>query len=244
MSLYLLNQIQLSTIPKQHFFQWTKGENWSTLVQWKFLSLSCLWMTSFMLILEYEWNYLLPQLWKSYLDSWSIITHPSGKTILFLKNPSSWCVLKFNKLGLEFNTREIIVILPQAKKDILRNILRHWYQHINIFVFTEASSLQGTLNYTIGVVPRDRILLYTIRSLLLTIARKNRQLVMKREYFKQFVIYSDGKEGTNIFTLRNKSSLSMLAKAIYNSNKKCYINKSLREELNLLIKIIIWKPIH
>ena len=68
--------------------------------------------------------------------------------------------------------------------------------------------------------------------------RKNKKLVMKRAYFKQFIIDAGSKEDDNISLLKRKFALSKLAKAIWNSNEKCFINKSLREELQLLISIV------
>ena len=61
---------------------------------------------------------------------------------------------------------------------------------------------------------------------------------MGRPQFKQAIVDANDLSDNNISILRRKFALSKLAKTIWNSNAKCFINKSLREELNLLIKII------
>ena len=61
---------------------------------------------------------------------------------------------------------------------------------------------------------------------------------MKRSYFKQVIAEAQDLSDDSIAILKKKFALSKLAKAIWNSNAKCFITKSLRAELNLLIQII------
>ena len=106
------------------------------------------------------------------------------------------------------------------------------------FVIKEASSLLGKLNYAAEVAPWARFLYIAIRGSLLNLMRKNRKVVMNRARFKQFIIDAGSHEDDNISLLKKKFALSKLAKAIWNSKEKCFINKSLREELHLLISIV------
>ena len=142
------------------------------------------------------------------------------------------------QLGLEINTRTMSVSLPTDKRDNLLNLLRHWHTQRKSFVIKEASSLLGKLNYAAEVAPWARFLFCAIRNSLLHLMRKNRQIVMNRSSFKELIIDASTTSQDNISLLRQKFALSRIAKAIWNSNKKCFINKSLREELNLLIDII------
>ena len=67
---------------------------------------------------------------------------------------------------------------------------------------------------------------------------------MKRAHFKEFITDANNLSDTSTAILRRKFSLSRLAKAIWNSNVKCFITKSLRAELDLLIQMITDKNIH
>ena len=61
---------------------------------------------------------------------------------------------------------------------------------------------------------------------------------MIQSYFKQVIAEAHELLDDSIAILKRKFALSKLAKAIWNSNTKCFITKSLRAELNLLIQII------
>ena len=61
---------------------------------------------------------------------------------------------------------------------------------------------------------------------------------MIQSYFKQVIADAHELLDNSIAILKRKFALSKLAKAIWNSNTKCFITKSLRAELNLLIQII------
>ena len=141
-------------------------------------------------------------------------------------------------LGLEVNTRDMIVTLPREKKEDILAILRHWYSERRSFVIKEVSSLLGKLNYAAEVAQWVRFLFCAMRNYLLHLMRKNRQLVMGRASYKQFIIDAGNTSTDKFAILQRKFALSRLAKAIWSSKKKCFINKSLREELNLLIEIL------
>ena len=142
------------------------------------------------------------------------------------------------QLGLDVDTRQMIVSLPDSKKTPLLNLLGHWHIHRKSFVIKEASSLLGKLNFAAEVASWARLLFIQIRSSLLHCMRKNKKLVMKRSSFKQVLADAQDLKDDSITFLRRKFALSKLAKAIWNSNAKCFITKSLRAELDLLIHII------
>jgi len=148
------------------------------------------------------------------------------------------CSFVQTQLGLEVNTRHMTVTLPKEKKDNLILLLKHWHKSRKSFVIKEASSLLGKLNYAAEVAPWARFLFCAIRNSLLHVMRKNRKIVMGRSRFKQLIIDANDGSNDNIALLRRKFAISHLAKAIWNCNEKCFINNSLREELNLLIDII------
>ena len=60
---------------------------------------------------------------------------------------------------------------------------------------------------------------------------------MKRSHFQPIIADAQDLADDSITILRRKFALSKLAKAIWNSNAKCFITKSLRAELDLLIQI-------
>ena len=142
------------------------------------------------------------------------------------------------QLGLEVDTRKMVVYLPDSKKQPLIQLLKHWHHQRRSFVIKEASSLLGKLNYAAEVAPWARFLFMAIRSSLLHCMRRNRKLIMSRPQFKQAIADANDVSDDSISVLRRKFALSKLAKAIWNSKAKCFINKSLREEINLLIQII------
>ena len=67
---------------------------------------------------------------------------------------------------------------------------------------------------------------------------------MKQAHFKEFIADANNLSDTSTAILRRKFAFSRLAKAIWNSNTKCFITKSLRAKLNLLIQTISDKNIH
>ena len=68
--------------------------------------------------------------------------------------------------------------------------------------------------------------------------RKNKKLTMQRSYFKDIIADAQDLTDDSIIILKRKFALSKLAKAIWNSNAKCFITKSLRAELDPLVHII------
>ena len=68
--------------------------------------------------------------------------------------------------------------------------------------------------------------------------RKNKKLIMNRPHFKYFISGANNPHDDNVSILRKKIALSKLAKAIWNSNSKQFITKTLGAEINLLIQII------
>ena len=95
-----------------------------------------------------------------------------------------------------------------------------------------------SVDYAAEVAQWVRFLFCAMRNYLLHLMRKNRQLVMGRASYKQFIIDAGNTSTDKFAILQRKFALSRLAKAIWSSKKKCFINKSLREELNLLIEIL------
>ena len=55
------------------------------------------------------------------------------------------------QLGLDVDTRKMIVSLLDSKKTPLINLLSHWHTHRKSFVIKEASSLLGKLNFAAEV---------------------------------------------------------------------------------------------
>ena len=76
------------------------------------------------------------------------------------------------QLGLEINTREMLVSLPAIKKQNLVHILKYWHTQRKSFVIKEASSLLGKLNHAAEVASWARLLFVAIRSSLLQYMRK------------------------------------------------------------------------
>ena len=141
------------------------------------------------------------------------------------------------QLGLMVDTRNMVVSLPDSKMTPLINIMKHWHTHRRSFVIKEASSLLGKLNHAAEVAPWARLLFVAIRSSLLHCMRRNKKLIMGRPQFKQAIADSTSLADDSMSILRKKFALSKLAKAIWNSKAKCFINKSLRSELDLLLQI-------
>ena len=77
------------------------------------------------------------------------------------------------QLGLDVDTRNMIVTLPESKRTPLLTLLRHWHSHRKSFVIKEASSLLGKLNFAAEVASWARFLFIQIRSSLLHCMRKN-----------------------------------------------------------------------
>lgn len=92
------------------------------------------------------------------------------------------------------------------------NILQHWYQHRKGFVIKEASSLLGKLNHADEVAPWARLLFISIRSSLLHCMCKNKNLTMKRKYFKDIISDANNLSDQSIAILRRKFALSKLGK--------------------------------
>ena len=67
---------------------------------------------------------------------------------------------------------------------------------------------------------------------------KNNKLTMKCSYFKEIIANAQNLADNPTTFLRRKLPLSKLEKAIWNSNAKSSLQKSLRAELNILIQII------
>ena len=78
----------------------------------------------------------------------------------------------------------------------------------------------------------------TIRNSLLQLMRKNNKQILGRTRYKQLIIDSRTTNTDNISLSRKRFSLSHLAKAIWNSKEKYWINNSLWQELNLLLQTV------
>ena len=131
------------------------------------------------------------------------------------------------QLGLDVDTRTMQVSLPDSKESPLLDILKHWHAQRKSFVIKEASSLLGKLNHAAKVAPWARFLFIQIRISLLHCMHKNKKITMKQSYFKKVIAEAHDISDNSIAILKRKFALSKLAKAIWNSNAKCFITKSL-----------------
>ena len=142
------------------------------------------------------------------------------------------------QLGVVVNTRTMTVSMTNEKTKNLINELEAWHSARKSFVIREAGTLLGQLNNAAEVSYWARFLFSNIRNSIIVSLRKNRTAVHNNKRFSEYIKDSQNSDQDDVCILRKKFALSKIAKEIWNSKIRCFISKSLRQELQLLAYIL------
>ena len=142
------------------------------------------------------------------------------------------------QLGVVVNTRTMTVSMTEEKKANLIRELDAWHSSRKSFFIREAGTLLGQLNNAAEVSYWARLLFANIRNSIIVSLRKNRTAVYKNKRFSEYIKDSQNTDDNDISILRKEFALSKIAKEIWNSKIRCFITKSLRQELQLLSYIL------
>ena len=143
------------------------------------------------------------------------------------------------QLGKRLNTRTMRVSMtPEMTAKLLKE-LDHWHGQRKSFTVRQGARLLGLLEHAATYVVWAKYLFYGLRNSIIVAVRTNRQLVFKNAKFRDVVRDSMCTETSPHVILKKEYATSQLARAVWNSNQRHFISKSLRMELKYLANILL-----
>ena len=149
------------------------------------------------------------------------------------------CSYKKTQLGKVINTRTMTVSMTEERIIHMTAELDHWHSRRKSFTIRQGAQLLGLLEHAATYVVWAKFLFYGLRHSMLIAIRLNTKKIHNDLQFKDIVLDAHNTALTPHTLLKKQFASSKLARTIWDSKEKHFINSTLKAELKFLREILL-----
>ena len=150
----------------------------------------------------------------------------------------SVCSYKRTQLGILINTRTMSISLSEKKRLSMLNELSHWHKKRKSFNLLQGVILCGTLEFWATTSSWIRFIYLQLRSSINQCLVNCSKITKNKKEIKKLISEVANTKGLDNHDLKERFLQSKIAKETYKCQEKVFINKSMKYELVLMIKIL------
>ena len=150
----------------------------------------------------------------------------------------SICSFQRIQLGISLNTRTMSLRLTEKKRLSMLEELSHWHKKRKSFTLLQGVILCGSLEFWANSSPWVRFLYHQLRSSVNLSLCNCVQITKNRKDIKKSMTELANTKGLESNELKQRFLLKKVAKDTYKCQAKAYINKSMGNELKMMINIL------
>ena len=147
------------------------------------------------------------------------------------------CGTRKEQLGLVVDSHEMLVELPESKREKILQQLQHWHNGRKSFTLLQAAQLIGALEHAATVAPWLRYCYDSLRHSLLQALRHNASTTCQRRDLRPYLLDMSYKGSSHEGLLKKNFATSVVSKKIWNSRHRHFISPMLASEIAFLQKI-------